>query len=161
MTLAKYYESNEGRKALLAATRSSYFQMQEQSSLGNGHPRLNEIEALKRSELADYQGGEDGGSADPATIDWTDEKQATAAFRAEKARKERSQYQGSHQGENKNRRSMLSDHLNNDAAAAVKTAKAIDGYMKAGMTREQAATRVLRQERDDGRQDNRPGSIWP
>jgi len=45
-TLDEYYKSAEGQLALQAATRSHYFQMQVETSLGNGHGPLNE--ALKR-----------------------------------------------------------------------------------------------------------------
>jgi hypothetical protein len=41
--LAKYYDSDEGKKALKAATSSAYFESQTLGSSGNGYPGLDEV----------------------------------------------------------------------------------------------------------------------
>jgi hypothetical protein len=102
ISLAKYYDSPEGARALKAANASHYFNMQYEGHVGNGHPAVNELDARKRNPkpvLA--QPDSDDSSGD---VDWNDDKQATKAYRAEKARKLRESDQSSHQDENGRRR---------------------------------------------------------
>jgi hypothetical protein len=54
VSLQKYYDSDEGKKALKAATSSAYFESQRVGSSGNGHGALNDLEKSKpKVEFAD------------------------------------------------------------------------------------------------------------
>jgi hypothetical protein len=125
ISLAKYYDSPEGLKALQAATKASYFQMQFESHTGDGHEVVRQVDALKRANSPKVQHAEpdragSGSQSKPGhngdgmdEVDWNDDEQATKAYRAKKARKEVGNDMGGHQTENRrSRRAVTGDSVN-------------------------------------------------
>jgi hypothetical protein len=102
-----FHKSELGKRIQRAALADHYTKMQTDTALGNAH----EV-AKSRASTARYFQSKPGDNGDGMdNIDWSDDKQATAAYRAEKARKEGDQ--GSHEDKNtRARRKQTGEHIN-------------------------------------------------